>query len=98
MPVAAALVARGVAVAAWPIQALVRVQAPAAAVAEVVAPTMALIEPGGDAESTVLRIGGDCAWIADFVAGLPWRCQVLEPEEVRAELRLRGERMARDHA
>jgi hypothetical protein len=46
----------------------------------------------------VLRIGGDCAWIADFVAGLPWRCRVLEPEEVRAELRLRGERMARDHA
>ena len=97
-PDAAALVARGVAVAAWPLQALIRVHASAAEVSAAVAPTMALIEPGGDAATTMVRIGGDAPWIADFVAGLPWRCEVLEPEAVRAELRARGERMARDHA
>ena len=91
-------VARGVAVAAWPLQALIRVHASAAEVNHAVAPTMALIEPGGDATTTMVRIGGDAPWIADFVAGLPWRCEVLEPEVVRAELRGRGERMARDHA
>jgi predicted DNA-binding transcriptional regulator YafY len=97
-PDAAALVARGLAVGAWPLQALVRVHASAAAVADAVAPTMAMIEPGGDADTTLVRIGGDAPWIADFVAGLPWRCEVLEPDSVRAELRQRGERMARDHA
>jgi predicted DNA-binding transcriptional regulator YafY len=96
-PDAAALVARGVAVGAWPLQALVRVHASADEVASAVAPTAALIEPGGDGDTTTVRIGGDAPWIADFVAGLPWRCEVLEPEEVRAELRRRGERMARDH-
>jgi hypothetical protein len=86
-----------VAVGAWPLQALVRVHASADEVASAVAPTAALIEPGGDGDTTTVRIGGDAPWIADFVAGLPWRCEVLEPEEVRAELRRRGERMARDH-
>jgi predicted DNA-binding transcriptional regulator YafY len=96
-PDAGALVARGVALAAWPLQALVRVHAPREAVAEAVAPTIAVIEPGAEGDSTMVRIGGDAPWIADFVAGLPWRCEVLEPDEVRAELRRRGERMARDH-
>jgi predicted DNA-binding transcriptional regulator YafY len=96
-PDAGALVARGVAVAAWSIQALVRVHATAEQVAEAVSPTMAVIEPGGDDATTLIRIGGDAPWIGDFVAGLPWRCEVLEPEEVRVELRERGERMARDH-
>jgi predicted DNA-binding transcriptional regulator YafY len=87
-----------VAVAAWPLQARIRIHAPAAEVARGVAPTMAIIDPAAKGETTVVRIGGDAPWIADFVAGLPWRCEVLEPDEVRAELRARGERMARDHA
>jgi predicted DNA-binding transcriptional regulator YafY len=97
-PDAAALVAHGVAVAAWPLQARVRVHAPPDEVARGMSPTVAVIEPGGDGDTTTVRIGGDAPWIADFVAGSPWRCEVLEPEEVRAELRRRGERMARDHA
>lgn len=96
-PDAAALVAHGVAVAAWPLQARVRVHAPPDEVASSIPPTMAVVEPGSDGVVTIVRLGGDAPWIADFVAGLPWRCEVLEPEEVRAELRERGERMARDH-
>ncbi len=95
-PDAAALVARGVALAAWPLQALVRLHAPPDEVARVVAPTDAVIEPGGE-DTTMVRLGGDVEWIADFVMGCPWRCEVIEPEAVRAELRRRGERMVRDH-
>jgi predicted DNA-binding transcriptional regulator YafY len=97
-PDAAALVAHGVAVAAWPLQARVRVHAPRGEVERGVSPTMAVIEPGPETDVTIVRIGGDAPWIADFVAGLPWRCEVIEPEEARVELRRRGERMARDHA
>ena len=95
-PDAGALVARGVALAAWPIQALIRVHAPREEVTRTVSPTVAVVE-GVDGDATLLRMGGDEAWIADYVAGWPWRCEVLEPDSVRAEMRRRGRRMVADH-
>ena len=66
-PDAAALVAHGVAVAAWPLQARVRIARPPDDVARGVAPTMAVIEPGGKATrpscaSAVTRRGSPTSW------------------------------------
>jgi len=96
-PDAAALVAHGLAVGAHPITALVRLHMSRARAERVVAPTAAQIE-SGDGETTLVRVGGDAEWIAEYVVGLPCRIEVLEPDDVRAEVRARGERLARDHA
>ena len=89
-PDAAALVAHGVALAVHPVQALVR------RAERLVSRTVGVIE-ADDGDTTVVRVGGDVEWIADYVAGLPCRAEVLEPSAVRAQLRVLGERLAHDH-
>jgi predicted DNA-binding transcriptional regulator YafY len=96
VPDAAALVARGVALAAHAIQARVRLYATAEEAARHVGPTVGVVE-SSDGETTIVAIGGDVDWIASYVAGLQCRFEVLEPPEVRARVRALGTRLARDH-
>jgi predicted DNA-binding transcriptional regulator YafY len=95
-PDAAALVAEGVAVRAYDVRARIRIHAPRADVAEVVGPTVGVIEPSEDPASTIVQIGGDADWIARYLAGLPFTCEVLETPEVRRELRALARRLLRD--
>jgi predicted DNA-binding transcriptional regulator YafY len=96
-PDAAALVARGVALAAHPIQARVRLYVDAEEAARHVGPTVGVIE-ASDGASTTVAIGGDREWIASYVAGLSCRFEVLEPTEVRAAVRELGARLMRDNS
>jgi predicted DNA-binding transcriptional regulator YafY len=95
-PDAAALVAEGIALAVHPINARVRVYLPDDSVGEVIPPTVGVIE-SSDGDTTVVRIGGELAWITGYVAGLPCRTEVIEPDDVRVAVRALGERLARDH-
>jgi predicted DNA-binding transcriptional regulator YafY len=95
-PDAGALVAEGVAVRVFETRTRVRVHAPAADVAMFIGPTVGVIEqaPTGSDTCTV-TIGGDPDWVARFLAGLPVRFEVLEPVEVRDELRAHAENLLR---
>jgi predicted DNA-binding transcriptional regulator YafY len=84
-PDAAQLVARGVAIGAYSLQAVVRLHAPLERAAELLPPTVAVLEAAGD-DTTIARIGGDADWIARYLAGLNCDFEILEPEEVRTEL------------
>ena len=96
-PDAAALVAHGVALAVHSLQARIRLHLPPEDAARFIAPTDGVIERES-AATTIARVGGDADWIAGFVAGLPCRVEVLEPEEVRIEVRGLAGRLAQDHA
>jgi predicted DNA-binding transcriptional regulator YafY len=50
-------------------------------------------EPG--VESCIVTIGGDADWVARYLASLPIDFEVLEPPEVREELRTLAERLIR---
>jgi len=97
-PDAARFVAEGVAVGGYTVQARVRLLlAPDKAAAEVPA-AVGVIEPGPpDATSTVVRIGGDLDWTARFLAGRECRFEVIEPPELRVELRKLARALLRDH-
>jgi predicted DNA-binding transcriptional regulator YafY len=45
----------------------------------------------------VAVIGGDADWIARYLVGLPFRFEVIEPDEVRTEVRRLAHRMLRQH-
>ena len=83
---------------AYDVQAVVRVPCtPEAAVREI-SPTVGVVEPDPDDAATALvRIGGDVDWIARYLIGLPYRCDVLEPPEIRTEIRRVARRLLRDH-
>ena len=85
-PDAGALVSEGVAVRVFDTRARVRVFAPAAEVAGLIGPTVGVIEPGDDARSCLVTIGGDADWIARYLIGLPVRFEVLDSPDVIAEL------------
>jgi predicted DNA-binding transcriptional regulator YafY len=91
-PDAAELVARGLAIAAYPETALVRVHAPIEQTSRGMSPTIAVLEAGDDG-TTIARIGGDAGWIARYLAGLEWPFDLLEPEAVRTELHALGRRL-----
>jgi predicted DNA-binding transcriptional regulator YafY len=98
VPDATALVSEGVAVRVYDVQAVLRAHCPPRVAAREIAPTVGVVEPGpDDAPTTIVRIGGDADWIARYVAGLPFRCDVLEPDEVRAEVRRVAHRLLREH-
>jgi predicted DNA-binding transcriptional regulator YafY len=97
-PDAAALVAEGMAVAPYAIQAEVRLHVPAAEAHRYISPTAAVLERD-EGESCVVRIGGDdVAWLVHALAGVACRWEALAPDELRAGVRTLGERLARDHA
>lgn len=84
-PDAAALVAEGIAVAVYRWQARVLLAVKPEEAAAFVSPTTGVLEPmrGG----TLLRIGAeDLEWIARYLAGLPCRFTVLEPDELKTAL------------
>jgi predicted DNA-binding transcriptional regulator YafY len=85
-PDAAALVSEGVAVRVFDTRARVRVMAPAHVAAQHIAPTIGVIEPVDDS-SCVVTIGGDADWIARYLISLEVEFDVLEPPEVKDELR-----------
>jgi predicted DNA-binding transcriptional regulator YafY len=91
-PDAAELVARGLAIAAYPETALVRIHAPIDQTSRGISPTIAVLEAGGDG-TTIARIGGDADWIARYLASLEWPFELLEPEAVRTELHALGRRL-----
>lgn len=97
-PDAAALVTEGVALRAHDVQAVIRLRCSPVTAARHIAPVVGVIEPGPDeATTTIVRIGGDPDWIARYLVGLPFPCEVLEPETVRAEIRRVARRLLREH-
>ncbi len=94
VPDAAALVAEGVAVRAYDVQARVRLHVPPAVAAEEIGPTVGVIEPGDPgAAATIVTIGGDADWIARYLASLPFPFEVLTPDAVRHEVELLARRL-----
>lgn len=93
-PDAAALVADGIAVRGYDQRAVVRFHAQPSRVAEVVSPTVGTIRPDpDDPAATLVEMGGDADWIARYLAGLHLPYEVLDPPEVRGELRRLGRRL-----
>jgi predicted DNA-binding transcriptional regulator YafY len=93
-PDPAAFVAEGIAIGGYEIQARVLLHVPVHEAARLVPPTIAVLEAAGDS-TTIARVGGEADWIARFLAGLECRFEVLEPDEVRRELRALGRRLVR---
>ena len=94
-PDAAAFVAEGLAVGAYPTQARVLLRVPAETAAALVHPTVGLLEPapGG----TLLRIGADDPdWIARYLASLNCAFTVLDPPELSDAVRALATRLASD--
>jgi predicted DNA-binding transcriptional regulator YafY len=93
-PDAGALVAEGVAVRVFEWRTRVLVHAAAQETAMYIGPTIGVVEesaPG--AERCIVTIGGDPDWVARFLAGLPVDFEILDPPEVREELRALAERL-----
>jgi predicted DNA-binding transcriptional regulator YafY len=93
-PDAGALVAEGVAVRVFETRTRVLVHATAQEAAMYIGPTIGVVEesPAGP-ERCVVTIGGDPDWVARFLAGLPVDFEILDPPEVREELRTLAERL-----
>ncbi|MGH9210304.1 MAG: helix-turn-helix transcriptional regulator [Acidimicrobiales bacterium] len=95
-PDAAAMVAEGLAVAAYEIQAEVLLRVELSVAADAIPSTVGTLEPveGG----TLLRLGADTVdWIARFLARLEFPFEVRGPPELRAALRALGRRLLREH-
>ena len=93
-PLAEILLAEGVAVRVFEWRTRVLVHAAAQEAAMYIGPTIGVVEesaPG--AERCIVTIGGDPDWVARFLAGLPVDFEILDPPEVREELRALAERL-----
>jgi predicted DNA-binding transcriptional regulator YafY len=86
-PDAAAFVANAVTTAPYRYQARVLVQAPAAAVAQVVPPSTGIVEPASEG-TCLLTAGSDSLGALAFhIMMLGWECTVLEPPELIGTMR-----------
>lgn len=93
-PDAAGLVAEGLAVRVYDIQATIRFPVPPEVVEAEIPPTVAVIRRDrSDAHSTTVEMGGDIDWFARYLASLPFPFEVLEPEEVRVEIATHARRL-----
>jgi len=93
-PDAAALVAEGVAVRVYEIQARIRFPVAPDVVAREIAPTVAVIQPHrAGATTTTVLMGGELDFIAKYLASLPFPFEVLDPPEVRAEVAAHARRL-----
>ncbi|MGD9995769.1 MAG: helix-turn-helix transcriptional regulator [Ilumatobacteraceae bacterium] len=91
-PDAAEFVSRGIAVNSYESRALIRFAAPPEVVARHVPPTIGVVRRAPrNRRSTIVEIGGDHDWIARYLAGSSLDYEVLEPAELRDELRRLGE-------
>jgi len=96
-PDAATFVAEGIAVGGWDSPARVRLHLPLARAQRLVARTDAVLT-AETADTTVAVIGGDADWIARLLVGLDCSFEVIEPDELRKELRAMGRRLVREHS
>jgi predicted DNA-binding transcriptional regulator YafY len=95
-PDAGALVSEGVAVRVFDTRTRVLVHAPSQDVVMYVGPTVGVVDPSPPGSDTcVVTIGGDPDWVARYLAGLPVEFEVLDPPEVRQELRELAQRLLR---
>jgi predicted DNA-binding transcriptional regulator YafY len=94
-PDAAAMVTEGIALHAHEAQAVVELDVPVGEALEQVPVSIGVLE--ATATGCRLRIGGDIDWMARFLVNLPFPFRVIEPPELRVELRSLGERLQRDH-
>jgi len=94
-PDALAMVTEGIALHSYEHIAVVHLDATVEDAAESVSRSVGVLEAvdGG----CRLRVGGDLDWIARFLVNLPFAFRVIEPPELRAELRALGQRLQRDH-
>jgi predicted DNA-binding transcriptional regulator YafY len=93
-PDAAGLVAEGVAVRVYEIQARIRFPVPRAVVEAEIPPTIAVIERGRpNATSTTVTMGGDLDWLARYLCGLPFPFEVLSPDGVRDAIAAHARRL-----
>jgi predicted DNA-binding transcriptional regulator YafY len=97
-PDAADLVAHGMAVGRYPIQARIQLSVPLEEASRHVARTVGRLEPGPDGTSMLTLGASDPEWIAEYLASLPFEFEVLEPREARRAVRDLGRRIARRHA
>lgn len=95
-PDPAAFVSEGIAVSVFEVQARVRFHCPAERARRMVARTVGVVEHETD-ETSIVRIGGDADWIARYLAGVEVTIEVLEPTEVKRELRALARRLLREH-
>jgi predicted DNA-binding transcriptional regulator YafY len=93
-PDPAGLVAEGVAVRVYEIQARIRFPVPRSVVEDEIPPTIAVIEPGRpNATSTTVAMGGDLDWFAHYLCGLPFPFEVLSPDAVREAVAAHARRL-----
>jgi len=93
-PDPAALVARGTAVAPYPVQATLRIPLPQSRVAELIPRTIGVATPAGEDASLVEMGGGDVGSMVRWLAGLLVAVEVLEPAELRESLRAHAAALA----
>ncbi len=92
---AAAFVSEGLAVGVYRHQARVLLRVPHDGAMRMVSPTVGVLEPAED--GTMLRIGADeLGWIARYLASLPCRFSVIEPDELRQEVSSLAARLMED--
>lgn len=99
-PDAAALVSEGTTVAPWDIEARFLVSAPPADVRRFYPPTMAVVEAdGGDGSArSLLRISANhIGPLVRFAMGIPFPFEVLDPPELRSEVRKWAARITRNN-
>ncbi len=89
-----ALVARGMALGPYPLQARVRLALGAAAAVEVIPRTVGMHTEDGPGSTIVELGGGDVAGMARYLAGLGVPVEVLAPADLREALRTYGEAIA----
>lgn len=91
-PDPASLVAEGLAVSVYAIQAQVRLMIPLKRAKEIIAPTVGIVTRDGP--NTLLRIGADePGWVARYLASLDCDFEVLEPDSVRQAINELGHRL-----
>lgn len=96
-PDAAAQVTEGVAIRVFDTHARILMHTTAEVAAMHIGPTTGVVEPSGSDDTCIVTIGGDVDWIARYLVGLPVRFEVLEPTEVRDEIRTLARRLVREH-
>jgi predicted DNA-binding transcriptional regulator YafY len=92
----ARMVAEGITTAQYTLQAVVVVKAALEEVAQVIAPSVGVLEREGDHTKVELGID-DFDWLAGYLIGLGLDFEVKEPVELRGYMVMLGERLARAH-
>lgn len=97
-PDAAALVQEGVSVRVFESRTRIRVHAPLDVAASYIGPTVGFFDPVDvHDDHCVVTIGGDADWVARHLMGLPMEFDVLEPDDVRVEIRAIAQRLIARH-